>query len=156
MKIVFFKAKNGTWIDKFIAIWTGFGPYSHCFILDEDIEYSASGFEKGVYRKKFINPIEFCDFIDLEEINQKLTTTTNPNYDFLYKFYNLTKDIKYDWVGIFLKFFFNKHNFNDKYYCSEWCGNVLQGIFNNQLKFLYIHGSPNRLYKQLSKFLKNK
>ncbi len=116
MKIIFYKGFEGTITDKAICLWT-LGKYSHLEIVGDDgYCYSSSSRDKGV-RKKLINynnsKWDIFD-IDIDE-------------EYLKKFFEETKNCKYDWIGIFFYHFFPfRIEDNKKYYCSEWVSEVLQ------------------------------
>lgn len=117
IKIIFYKGIRGTLLDKLISIWT-FGKYSHLELYDEATQtsYSASSRDKGVRSKKIkLDPAKWDIFdIDIDE-------------EFLNTFYEKTKDMKYDWLGIFFYHFFPFQMQDDnKWYCSEWVSEVLQ------------------------------
>ena len=142
MKIIFYKGWKGTIIDKSICLWT-LGKYSHLVIVGSDgYCYSSSSREKGV-RKKLINiNSEKWDIFDID-IDE----------EFLIKFFEETKNSKYDWIGIFFYHFFPfKLQDNNKWYCSEWISEVLQhsgysmktnltpsGVYRNLKKLGVIH-----------------
>lgn len=139
MKIAFYKASKGTWIDKVIAIWT-FGRYSHCELIDDGgVAYSISGTQGGVYKRKFYDGTESdWDIVELPPI----ITCSNPD-DLLYKFYEKTKTSKYDWFGMFFRFLIQINLPNKRYYCTEWCAEVLN------LVLIYPHNDTRLNYFNL-------
>lgn len=132
MKIVFYEAKYGNWLDKFISFWTR-GKYSHCelYFEDMDICFSSSSRDKGTrYKRININNGKW-DIIKLNISDEE-------------KYFNRTKafiDKKYDWIGIiFTQLFPLNRQDKDKWFCSEICGYILG--YDESYKY-----SPNKLFK---------
>lgn len=146
-KIIFYKAKTGTIVDKAIALWTC-GVYSHCEIVIcwDDGRYnclSASSRDGGV-RMKQIKDYETSGKWDIYDI--KL------NINEIKYFWDETCGKKYDWIGIlFNEFLPFKLQHNDKWYCSEWIAKLLclndYDKLNNE-----IHISPSKLHTRLIEY----
>ena len=143
-KIIFYKIDN-TFISKAIGFKTK-GKYSHCEILLSDgYMYSSSEFDNGVRKKKHIfNKDKWTYYnINLDEEKVKL-------------FFEKTKNLKYDFIGL-LGFFLPFQDRTNKWFCSEWCSNVLkiQGFeFMWELDPAKIHPSKleEMVYKDVNKF----
>lgn len=131
-KLAFYKGK-GTFVDKLIRIWTK-SKYSHVELVYGKDWYSISPRENEV-RSKVIEPKEgHWDFVEVD-IDEMLLINT----------YYKTAYAEYDWWGIIASQIIplNKHN-EDKWFCSEWCAEVLG--FENANQF-----SPQDLYETVTK-----
>lgn len=144
MIISFYKGFKGNISDKAICVWT-FGKYSHCELLDnKGYSISASSRDDGVRKKKIP--------IDLDKWDYFVINLKHPaKFKWLETFYQLTKDSKYDWYGIFLSQIlpFGIEDPN-KYYCSEWILYFLKHIL--YLPINIDQASPSRLYRVLKKY----
>lgn len=147
MKIIFYKAKEGTIVDKAIAFWTG-GEYSHCEIVihwddGSDVCLSASSRDGGVRMKK-IKDYKTSGKWDIYDINLDINK--------IKYFWDETRGKKYDWIGIIFHEFlpFRLHN-NDNWYCSEWIAKLLclngYSKLDNEIQI-----SPSKLHNRLIEY----
>ncbi|PJG83757.1 enoyl-CoA hydratase [Caviibacterium pharyngocola] len=124
--LALYKGK-GDWKDGLIRFFTK-GLYSHCeIIIVQDVEieqydwrkqydfYSSSPRDGGVrhIQKDYLN-LENWDLIKLENVTKQQITA----------YFNRTCGAKYDWWGVFGIVFGIKQK-RSKYFCSEWCGELL-------------------------------
>jgi len=148
MKVAFYIAESGNFVDKIINLWTGFYGYSHCEIVFENFgpteDYhkylccSAAPREGKVRFKEIDIYSKHWHVIDLDDdINE------NTAFDYVNKMIGA----KYDWKGILLYFIFMfiKKQDKNKWWCSEFVGNFLNEFYK-PTKFRV---SPNRLAKKL-------
>jgi len=141
-KLAFYKvtAKGADWTDKIINWWTGKTGFSHVEIVVEEngklYMYSSSGRDGGVRRKPHKYDENTWEYVNI--VIEK---------DLFYKFFSLTKENKYDFAGI-LGFVLPFQDRENKWFCSEWCSNVLK-ICGYQIMFTKEPSkiSPNKLYK---------
>lgn len=129
-QLAFYKHK-GTWVDKAIRFWTR-SKYSHCEIVIGDGEllewYSSSPRDGGV--RKLVRPVDTdrWDLVPIDVDEERLLTL-----------FDRYEGRGYDYLGIFLNELFpfgiEDHS---KYYCSEFCAEVLH--------LEDVHISPKRLY----------
>lgn len=136
MYLAFYKY-NGDLSDKLIRWWTK-GSYSHTELVTDDFKYmySSSGLDNGVRKKEHYYDTKKWDYIKVDV-----------SLDLVIKVFNLTKDSKYDWLGI-LGFVLPFQDRANKWFCSEWCANILKCSGNK--KFYLVEPSktsPNDLYK---------
>ena len=115
--LAFYKGK-GNWMDKLIRLFTR-GQYSHVELAiykgDWRFDcYSSSPRDGGVREKTMaLNPMNW-DFIPVDIEQAKIV-------DFYYE----TRGMKYDFlgaIGLVIPFL---HQDKKKWFCSEWCANVL-------------------------------
>ena len=151
MKVILYKSETGTMIDKVINLWTGLYGYSHCEIVfdklythnEEKYMCCSSSPRDGQVRFEQINiNSRHWEIIDVPEIDSIIKE--KEVFDFMSKM----KGAKYDWKGIFLTFIFqwiHKQD-NDKWWCSEICGFILNKFVDGDLKYRI---SPNQLAKKL-------
>ena len=134
MKILFYKAKFGTWLDKLISAVT-FSKFSHCELQFSDGVCGTSSIRDGGVRLKSIKVIP--DHWDIFDV-----TTEHKESVIRYWFQTYSEE-KYDTIGAICSAFgFNPALNNDKWFCSEVCGLFTCG--KNDL-------SPGALYKHLIK-----
>jgi len=140
MKVAFYKAKKGNWLDFLINLLTGMNGYSHVeLVLDNNLCYSISPRDKKTRFKKINlydghwDVYELYTDITSQEVNEKIAS-------------KLFQEAEYDYLGILFSHVI-KLNLDDpfKLYCSECVGKLLN------LKNPYV--SPNKLFFDL---LKNK
>lgn len=147
MKIAFFKGfKSQNPIDWLICIVT-MSKYSHCEIVYGYESFSSSLFDGGV-RRKVIDFEKHPNRWDMYDI--KLNALKSDKF---LKFYEHTKNKKYNLLGIIFVYLFGLITYirNDKYYCSDWC--------YIQIKYLLGYVNPRQINispKGLFKYLKNK
>lgn len=139
MKLAFYKASKGNFLDKAINVWTGCYGYSHCELVFDGIEknlcFSASQRE-GEVRFKFIDvDSDNWVLIDLPFSHQQELDMYHATEEYVGK--------KYDFKGIFFWFILPIHKqSDDKWWCSEICLRVL-GYSNYRL-------SPNGFAKNFN------
>jgi hypothetical protein len=130
IRIAFYKGR-GRLRDRFVRRWTK-SKYSHVEIVIPDRHWwlGINPPESPRVRKNVSVGYKESewDFIDISVSESEL--------DLLIRFYNLTKNKGYDWIGMVLSHitpFKVKHI--DKWYCSEWVLYALQyaGIINGCL-----------------------
>jgi hypothetical protein len=115
MKIIFYKAKHGRWIDKLIAM-ASFSKYSHCELLFPDgLCRSASNRDGGIRTKK----IDINCHWDSFDINGDFDVAA-----ILYWF-NTNKTDTYDFFGAIGSIFHIDLTSEDKKFCSYACAIVL-------------------------------
>ena len=138
MKIAFYKGWRGNWLDILICIFT-FGAYSHCELVVDERCYSSSPRDGGVRHKKFAISDKWI-IIDLPEMTER-------QKDNFYLYFANTIGKKYDYLGIFASFFLGlKWGNPDKYFCSEWCAEVLNYVYQFDID---VYSSPSRLKRHL-------
>ncbi|MDP8173691.1 enoyl-CoA hydratase [Pasteurella skyensis] len=127
--IALYKGK-GNWVDKIVRLFTR-GRYSHCELVVKKTEftggshyendtvyecYSSSPRDNGVRRKN----------INIDNKNWDLVKLDNVTEQQIISYYQQTKGAKYDlWgaIGVCLGI----QDEREKYFCSEWCFNVIFG-----------------------------
>jgi hypothetical protein len=124
MRIAFYKATNGNYLDKIIAWWTRpsffkvFTPanYSHVEMVFSNGECFSSSPRDGGARWKNI---------DVESGNWDFINTPNINEDTVRALCNREEGKKYDWLCIFFGFVF-PFDIQDphKWICSEITGKL--------------------------------
>lgn len=120
MKLAFYKAKKGNWLDKTINLWTGNYGYSHVELIFDNVKttnadvslcFSASPREGNV-RFKYIELDDkwvVMDF-DISDKEEKILYAKSLKYN----------HAKYDYLGIFFWFVLPiKKQFENKWWCSE-------------------------------------
>lgn len=145
MKILFYRAEYGTFVDKLIAWWTR-GPYSHTelYFEEDGLCYSCSPREDECRYKKIDISGEHWDYFFLKD--------EYFDYEQIRFFCDTQLGKRYDWIGIIFSHIirWNKHCKN-KWFCSEICAEILKIENSNRY-------SPNKLYKYLieneNKFIK--
>jgi len=114
IRVAFYKKSDGV-LHRLIRWWTK-SEYSHAeLILPDDVWISISPFlnSRVSIRKNENFCIENWDFVELAVTKEQL--------EIIWAFYELTKDQKYDWIGMFLSQFLPFHiKARRKWYCSEW------------------------------------
>ena len=115
MKIAFYRAWNGTWLDKLISILT-LSKYSHCEIIFSDGECASSSVRDGGIRFKYITMDEKWDVFPL---NMFL------NEELMFKWFWMNIDDTYDYLGALGALFGFDWSSDDKKYCSYACASVL-------------------------------
>lgn len=141
MKIAFYKAWNGTWVDKLISLVT-LSKYSHCEIVFSDGLCASSSARDGGVRFAQINLNSGnWDVFDLD---------MGMNYDetrIRQWFINNDGDT-YDWPAAIQSVFGVGQVKNDKKFCSQACAIVLDfypaitpgKLYSELIKYYYIHG----------------
>ena len=130
-KLAFYNGK-GTFVDKMIRLWTK-SDYSHVELVLGHKWYSTSPREGRVRMKEMIPNESSWDYLDVDVDVSKLDAM-----------FASTENMKYDWLGIvFNEILPFKIHSKSRYYCSEWCSEVL-GYDPAQM-------SPEDLYKMVQK-----
>ncbi|MCP2041031.1 hypothetical protein L1281_001625 [Neisseria sp. HSC-16F19] len=110
-------ARLGDWLTRTVTR----GPYSHCELAVSRTDgqfdcYTASVRDGGVRHKTMPLPADKWDLLPLSDhadLQQSLA-----------KLYAQTQGQPYDWPGA-AGFVLRTHHRKDKWFCSEWCGQVL-------------------------------
>ena len=141
--LAFYKSKNpnAEWDDKLIDWYTGSIGFSHVEIVvvyktGKKEMYTSSPRDGGVRAKEHIWDENVWEY---ERINITFSHLTD--------IFTLTNGCKYDWNGI-LGFILPFQDRTNKWFCSEWCSNVLKTAGDK--RFLILEPSklsPNKLYK---------
>lgn len=122
MKIAFYIAKNGTWLDKLIAAVT-FSKYSHCELVFSDGQFgSASTRDNGV-RLAYIKLTDHWNIFDVR--NQDGSEITLEQEKKIHYWFLLNDHQKYDWPGAIMSLFGVNWTSSDKKFCSYVCGSHL-------------------------------
>jgi len=143
VKVAFYKSNQpkADYQDKLIAWWTG-GIYSHTELIIDGYMYSTSPRDKTVRKKEHIYNEDIWDYVEVG----------NVDVDKILTFFEMTKNQKYDWLGI-LGFIIPFKDRTDKWFCSEWVSNALKIA---GCKKLWLQEpskiSPNKLYDILKNF----
>jgi hypothetical protein len=140
VKVAFYKANqpHADWKDKLIALYTK-GKYSHVELIISDIMYSTSPRDGEVRAKKHKFDENVWDYIEIDNIEISKVI----------EFFKMTKDQKYDWMGI-LGFIIPFKDRTNCWFCSEWVSNALKISGCKKLwKQEPSKISPNKLYKIL-------
>jgi hypothetical protein len=141
MKLAFYIAKKGDWLDKLIALATS-GPFSHVeIILKDNISFSSSSRDHGTRFKYNINfNSGSWELLDLSKFNL--------DYNSMFNFCNLQINKPYDYIGTFFGAGLNLDmECKKKWFCSEIIAKILDvgGLKYNSEE--YYHLNPNSLYK---------
>ena len=131
MKIIFYKAKYGTILDKLIGLFS-FSKYSHCELVFSNGICASSSSRDGGMRFKYIDINEHWDIFDL---NMDVDEAS------IRYWFSINDGDSYDWVGAIASLFRIDLSTDDKKFCSEACGYALgvnpiqtPGILYNELK----------------------
>lgn len=143
MKIAFYKGfKSDKILDKIIS-FLDYSKYSHCEVIINGKSYSASYFDNGVREKQidYTKHPERWDVFDLK-INEEFETKQE-----FEKFFENTKNWKYDLIGLFLIFIFQQYDSQrtQKTYCSRWCLQAIS-IFKKNKHLKKMNLSPGGLF----------
>jgi hypothetical protein len=115
MKIIFYKAKHGRWIDKLIAMAT-FSKYSHCELLFPDgLCRSASKRDGGIRTKK----------IDIDYRWDCFDLTGEYDVAAMLYWFEINKNDTYDYYGPIGSMFGLDLTSENKKFCSYVCAIVL-------------------------------
>lgn len=149
IKIIFYKANNGTVLDKLIAFFSsykGIRRYSHCEVYFDKLKVS---FYTDIVNNEctfrgltYVNP-KHLDIVEIKDCDSKLA----------YEYCKSIDGSEYDYKGLFFNFILPIHIQNiKKLFCSEVCVNVLKAGKYNKVKNVISHKvSPNKLYYILTK-----
>jgi hypothetical protein len=123
MKIAFYLAENGNWVDKLISFFT-ISKYSHCELVFSDGEFgSASARDDGV-RLKYIEQDSKWEIFDLK--NEDGTEITPEQESACHFWFKLNEGQPYDWPGAMMSLFGVNWTSNDKKFCSYICAKLLE------------------------------
>lgn len=131
MKIAFYKAEHGNWIDKVVSIATD-SKYSHCELIFSDGEFLSSSKRDGGVRYMYINNTYKWDIFDIA------TTRSERLIRILAQPYI---NQKYDTIGAIGSAFNIDISNKNKKYCSQLCA-ILLGINKTTI-------TPEELFKFL-------
>lgn len=131
MKIAFYKAKYGNWIDKVVSVATN-SEYSHCEIIFSDGEFLSSSKRDCGVRYMHINNSHKWDIFEIA------TTRSERLIRILAQPYI---GQKYDIIGAIGSAFNIDISSKDKKYCSRLCA-ILLGINKTTI-------TPEELFKFL-------
>jgi hypothetical protein len=140
VKVAFYKSNqnHADWTDKLIAWWTG-GSYSHTELIIDGYMYSTSPRDGEVRAKKHNFDENIWDYVEID----------NVEIPKVIEFFKMTKDQRYDWLGI-LGFVVPLKDRTNRWFCSEWVSNALKIAGCRKLwKQEPSKISPNKLYKIL-------
>lgn len=146
ISLAFYKASNGSVIDRLINRFSGNAGYSHVEIVFSNGMFFTSSPRDGGVRLKVIKPDpNHWDFINLHLTTEQEQTIwdwalkqAEPNWP------NGKPSIKYDWNGVIGFLLPLSDNPNDKF-CSEECLEALQLIdWGPAVRPITV--SPNSLY----------
>lgn len=132
MKIAFYKARYGDWVDKVISFVT-FSRYSHCELVFPNGEFASSSPRDGGIRIKTIEQDVKWEIFDVH-------TTMNENE--IRKWFEENGSDTYDWIGAIMSVFGIMIKREDKKFCSYVCALMLG---------MYPAVTPGKLYKLLTK-----
>lgn len=141
MKVAFYKAKSGDWLDRLISIAT-LGPYSHCELVFSDGMCFSSSPRDGGTRLKLINfKPDHWDFVEFD-IDYKTERG-------VYRFCKACVGIDYDWWGVLCPFGVLQDE--DKWYCSEIITSIMWvwDLMPTRINTGHIQISPNTLYRKI-------
>lgn len=134
IQLAFYKAK-GDWQDKVIRIWTK-GPYSHVELIMDGYMYSSSPADGKVRKKPHVVDDSMWEYVNIPNLEVK----------HILEFFDLTKNEKYDYMGI-LGFIIPLKDRTNDWFCSEWCSNALKiSGYEKMYKLEPSKLSPNGLY----------
>jgi hypothetical protein len=122
MRIAFYIAKNGTWLDKLIATLT-FSKYSHCELVFSSGEFGSSSERDGGVRLKMIDQDSRWDIFDVK--NKDGTEITPEQEKTIHYWFLINDNQKYDWPGAIMSLFGVNWTSDDKKFCSYVCADML-------------------------------
>lgn len=136
MKVAFYYANKGSWLDRWIGLLT-WGQFSHCEIVFSDGTcFSSSPRDGGTRFKKINFQPDHWEFIELELSYQ--------DEDTVLAFCEGEVGKPYDWAGAIFRLPF----MNGRWYCSEVCVEALErgGVPIDGSSFW---STPNSLFEDL-------
>lgn len=133
MKLAFYKASSGNWLDKAINLFTGLYGYSHVeLVFSDGMCFSCSPRENETRFKKIDLDDDKWVVVDVECSDTKEELIREQAEKLVGK--------KYDWWGIFFYFVIPlKKQSDGKWWCSEICAYLL--------KWIIFRVHPNRMAK---------
>ena len=107
------------------------GQYSHCEIaIKKQVFGSGHHYEMETYYNCYSASIRDggvrCKTIDVESDKWDLVPLNGVSEAQIQLYFELTKGKKYDWFGA-IGVVFGTAQRTDKYFCSEWCSNAING-----------------------------
>jgi hypothetical protein len=142
MKIAFYLAKNGDWVDKLISLTT-FSKYSHCELVFSDGEFGSASARDGGVRLKYIEQNDKWEIFELFELkNPDGSKITQRDAKDMHNWFIANDGQKYDWPGAIMSLFGLNCSSSNKKYCSYVCALLLG---------LYPTVTPQKLFKTLIK-----
>lgn len=122
MKIAFYIAKNGDWLDKLIAA-ASFSKYSHCELIFSSGEFGSASKRDGGVRLKNIEQNSHWDIFDLK--NQDGSEITIEQENKIHYWFLINDGQKYDLPGAIMSIFGVNWTSEDKKFCSYVCASML-------------------------------
>lgn len=119
MKIAFYRAEHGNWLDKLIAFIT-VSNYSHCELVFTDGVFGSSSSRDGGVRLKYIEQDSHWDIYDIYDLN-----LTQEKERQMREWFITHTGEAYDWPGAIMSLFGVNWTSEDKHFCSEVCGDLL-------------------------------
>lgn len=126
LKIAFYKATYGDWLDKTIAFFSN-GPYSHVeMIFENNLSFSSSPRKNGID----FRTAEFKDSGETSKANSEITfiterwtfidvTVNDTQYNTIWDFCEEQVGKKYDWFGAVYSVLPIIPGSSNRWYCSE-------------------------------------
>lgn len=134
MKVAFYKAKYGDWIDKIVS-WYTKSPYSHCELVFSNGEFLSSSKRDGGVRYTNIDNLERWDIYELQD--------SKYSEDLIRLIVRQYLGQKYDIIGAIGSAFNIDLSDKNKKFCSNLCA-ILLGIEETNI-------TPHELYELISK-----
>jgi hypothetical protein len=118
MKIAFYIAENGMWLDKLISFFT-VSKYSHCELVFSDGEFGSSSARDGGLRLKYIEQDFKWDIYDLKNLDG--SEISKEHETLIHDWFLKHAGEKYDWSGAIMSLFGVNWTSDDKKFCSYVC-----------------------------------
>lgn len=134
MKVAFYKAKYGDWIDKIVS-WYTKSPYSHCELVFSNGDFLSSSKRDGGVRYTNIDNLERWDIYELQD--------SKYSEDLIRLIVRQYLGQKYDIIGAIGSGFNIDLSDKNKKFCSNLCA-ILLGIEETNI-------TPHELYEIISK-----
>lgn len=134
MKVAFYKAKYGDWIDKIVS-WYTKSPYSHCELVFSNGEFLSSSKRDGGVRYTNIDNLERWDIYELQD--------SKYSEDLIRLIVRQYLGQKYDIIGAIGSAFNIDLSDKNKKFCSNLCA-ILLGIEETNI-------TPHELYEIILK-----
>ena len=131
MKIAFYIAEKGDWVDKLISIITR-SKYSHCEMVFPNGEFASSSPRDGGIRFKFIEQDSHWEIFDVHATMSE---------EEIRRWFEGNDQDTYDWIGAFMSIFGIMIKREDKKFCSYVCALMLGK---------YPAVTPGKLYRILN------
>lgn len=134
MKVAFYKAKYGDWIDKIVS-WYTKSPYSHCELVFSNGDFLSSSKRDGGVRYTNIDNLERWDIYELQD--------SKYSEDLIRLIVRQYLGQKYDIIGAIGSAFNIDLSDKNKKFCSNLCA-ILLGIEETNI-------TPHELYEIILK-----